>query len=102
MIRLLPMLAIALTAGCAVAQGVGVKGVPAGDVPRGDMADTCSAKAYQHLVGEGEDAVTAEGLEAGPKVRIFGPDAMLTLDHRPDRLNIKLDSGDRVIDVYCG
>ena len=64
--------------------------------------DACGASAYRSLIGQDRAAVTEAGLISGPDIRIIGPGSMVTMDHRPDRLNIELDADDKVIAVRCG
>ena len=84
--------------------GFGLVAVLAGceETPVAETEDACGASSYQSLIGQDRAAVTAAGLEPGQKVRIYGPGAMLTMDYRADRINVELDSGDRVIKVPCG
>jgi hypothetical protein len=38
-----------------------------------------------------------------PKLhRIIKPGSMVTMDHRPNRLNVKVDKNNRIIDTYFG
>ena len=64
--------------------------------------DACGASQYQSLVGQDEAAVMAAGITPGQKARVFGPDAVLTMDFRSDRINVELDGSGKVIRVYCG
>ncbi|WP_136636422.1 I78 family peptidase inhibitor [Pseudooceanicola onchidii] len=61
----------------------------------------CRPSAYKALVGK--SLGTAEQTIAeGPKVRIFGPGAILTDEFNPERVNIVSDDGKIVTRVYCG
>ncbi|MBV7407572.1 I78 family peptidase inhibitor [Maritimibacter sp. DP1N21-5] len=71
----------------------------AGATPTDDL---CGASQYQDLVGQDEAAVAAAGITPGQKARVFGPDAVLTMDYRSDRINVELDASGKVIRVYCG
>ncbi len=64
-----------------------------------DDGDLCGASAYAGLVGQPLAAVT---LPADPGARIIGPDTAVTLDFRPDRLNISTDSAGTIVRVSCG
>jgi hypothetical protein len=65
-------------------------------------ADACGAAQYQSLIGKDRAAIFEAGLVEGPDLRILGPGALMTMDHRPDRLNIELDADDRIVVVRCG
>ncbi|MGI3169424.1 I78 family peptidase inhibitor [Pseudooceanicola sp. C21-150M6] len=71
------------------------------DVPAAPE-DSCGAASYQALVGQGRAAVAEAGLVAGPDVRILGPESVVTMDFRGDRLNILLDDSGLVERVSCG
>ncbi|CTQ32636.1 I78 family peptidase inhibitor [Jannaschia rubra] len=61
--------------------------------------DGCGAGHLQSFVGQALADVT---LPADRTTRVVRPDQAVTLDHRPDRLNVLLDDGDRIERVYCG
>lgn len=63
-------------------------------------APQCAAEAYQVLVGQPIGEIDTESLPV--PLRIYGPDQMITMDHRPDRMNIVLDADDIVVEVRCG
>lgn len=62
--------------------------------------DVCGAGALQMLRGQPREALDISAL-SGP-VRVLPPGAMMTLDHRPDRLNVELDDADRITRLWCG
>lgn len=64
--------------------------------------DLCHAADHQALVGQNMAAAMKAGLFPGPDLRIFRSGAMLTMDMRPDRLNVEFDGTDKIIRVYCG
>lgn len=66
------------------------------------QVDACGSAAHQDLIGQPVQALEAAGLVAGPDVRVLGPTSMATMDHRPDRLNIKHDAGGTITEVDCG
>ena len=72
---------------------------PNGETPP-DMAETCGADALQHHVGEPRSAFESTGIEA--PTRILPPGSAMTMDHRPDRLNVELDEDDRITRIWCG
>jgi hypothetical protein len=65
-----------------------------------DMAETCGADALQHLVGEPRSAFERTGVEV--PTRILPPGSAMTMDHRPDRLNVDLDEDGRIARIWCG
>ena len=65
----------------------------------------CKAEPAQHLVGR--TATTELGAEArrlaGAKsLRWIPKDGAVTMDYRPDRLNIELDERNRITRIRCG
>lgn len=65
------------------------------------VEDACGAAELQHLVGM--PASAAEGMTAPGPVRVFRSGQPITMDHRPDRLNVELDARGRRIDrIFCG
>jgi hypothetical protein len=72
--------------------------VPVADAPA--EAD-CGAGELQHLVGMRATAV--EGMTAPGPVRVYRTGQPITMDLRPDRLNLELDAqGRRILRVFCG
>ena len=68
-------------------------------------AGPCRAAAAQAAVGQPGTARLAEWArsQAGAlKVRVIGPDDMITKDYDTSRLNLQLDAGGKVVRVYCG
>ncbi len=61
--------------------------------------DACGADDYRGLVGQPLAAVT---LPADLGARIIGPDTAVTMDFRPERLNIAVDGSGIIERVYCG
>ncbi|SHL40555.1 Peptidase inhibitor I78 family protein [Roseovarius litoreus] len=62
--------------------------------------DACGAGALQTLRGQPGEALDGIALE-GP-VRVLPPGAMMTMDHRPERLNAELDEAGRITRLWCG
>lgn len=69
---------------------------PASPAP---VSDPCGAARLQGLVGQSRAAVERLSLPKG--TRIIGYKSPVTLDYRPDRLNIELDEKDRVAKLSC-
>jgi hypothetical protein len=59
----------------------------------------CDAAAYQSLIGTNVAAVT---LPADLVHRIYKEGDAVTMDYRPDRLNIVTDENGVIIEVKCG
>ena len=62
--------------------------------------DDCGADALQALRGQPGEVLEGMALE-GP-VRVLPPGAMMTMDHRPERLNVELDTAGRITRLWCG
>jgi hypothetical protein len=89
-----PLLSAALAAAC-----VPVTVVPPGGGGTG-QPDACGASRWQGYVGLPFAALQAGGVPAD--VRILRPGTAMTMDYSETRLNVALDSLDRVERVYCG
>ncbi len=59
----------------------------------------CGAEDYADLVGRPVAAIT---LPADLPHRVVGPDDMVTMDHRPDRMNIRTDADGTIVALDCG
>jgi len=65
----------------------------------GDASD-CPAEAYQVLVGQRAGEIDRDSLPVPH--RMYGPGDAVTMDYRPNRLNIVVGEDDTVIEVKCG
>ena len=68
-------------------------------------AGSCDSSKAQGLLGKTRsEEVGAEALRlTGARLlRWIGPDTMVTMDYREDRLNIHLDARNKVVKVACG
>jgi hypothetical protein len=76
--------------------------VPVTDpAPDTGAGDACGASAFQHLVGT--RAAAAEGMTAPGPIRVFRTGQPITMDFRPERLNVELDArGRTIIRIFCG
>lgn len=66
---------------------------------------SCNADAVQSFVGRKADAATVKAAVAasGAKTaRVIGPDMMVTMDYRGDRLNLSVDDAGKILAVSCG
>ena len=62
--------------------------------------DACGASDLQYLLGQPRDALERENISA--PTRILPPGTAMTMDHRPDRLNVELDAGGDILRIWCG
>ena len=72
---------------------------------RGDTGHHCDAARAKHLVGRKRSPrVEAEALRlsGAASARWIPPGMMVTMDYRPDRLNLRLDRHRRILHVSCG
>lgn len=105
--RYLPALAASLAlAACTTAGPSNVPRDPAPEPPSvTQRGDTCGARSVQDRVGRDFDEALRTAIEAesgAATVRVLRPGDAATMDHRPDRLNIRLDDDDRIEQITCG
>lgn len=65
--------------------------------------DACTART-QALVGQPSSdqlIARARALTSRALVRVIGPEDMVTMDHRPDRLSIKVDAEGTIRAIGC-
>lgn len=74
---------------------VPVEETPVVDTPK----DECSASQYQGLVGQPAAALTSMNFPIG--TRIIQPGSAVTMDYRPDRLNIEISTNQRIEKISC-
>ena len=74
---------------------------PSEEIDGGGLADIelCDAEDYRPLVGSSVDATT---FPAGPRLRVFGINDIVTQDYIPQRTNVVYDTSRRIVRVYCG
>lgn len=89
-----------ILAGCAILFLAACWSIPAPD-PMFDGPDRaqCGADALQGLVGK--PASVLQTMKFGQETRIIRPDTAVTMDFRPDRLNIDIDRSEWITRVYC-
>lgn len=63
------------------------------------VEDACGAAGLQGLVGQ--SAAVLQTMRFGQETRILRPGMAVTMDFRPDRLNIEIDADERISRVYC-
>ncbi len=66
----------------------------------GEGAARCPSDAYQVLVGQRIGEIDRASLPVPH--RVYGRGDMVTMDYRPDRLNIVVGNDERVQEVKCG
>lgn len=65
----------------------------------------CDATPVQSLLGGAGDPATVDRAKAGSGARIvrrYATGAALTMDFRPDRLNVEVDAGGKIVKLSCG
>jgi hypothetical protein len=73
--------------------------------PPPPVSGNCNATRAQGLIGRASSAQLgneALGLTGARSLRWIAPGAMVTMDYRPDRLNIETDAQSRVRSIRCG
>ncbi|MCK2042411.1 hypothetical protein KZO83_06885 [Chromohalobacter sp. TMW 2.2308] len=87
----------------------GCTGGPAPDEapppPSKSQRDACGAEALQGYLGQRATERTLARLETesdAERVRVIGPNQAVTMDYRADRLNVKFDDQDNIVELTCG
>ncbi|WP_203293457.1 I78 family peptidase inhibitor [Maricaulis parjimensis] len=62
--------------------------------------DHCGAQARAYLIGQAIGEVDLDSLAGN--IRVIRPGDAVTMDHRPDRLNLDLDADDVILRPWCG
>ena len=71
----------------------------------GDTARNCEGAHLEALIGRRRNAATeslALHLSGAGIVRWIRPGQMVTMDYRPDRLDLSLDRNGRIVRATCG
>ena len=63
-------------------------------------ADACGARDVAFMAGMRIAEVSFDTTDR--PVRIVGPNSAVTLDHRPERLNVTIDASERITGFACG
>lgn len=72
---------------------------PADAPPAEPDPDACKASGMQGLVGQPKSVLATMLLPAGS--RVIGPGDAVTMDFRPDRLNVEIGADGRIAKVAC-
>ncbi|MGO1343291.1 I78 family peptidase inhibitor [Chromohalobacter japonicus] len=67
--------------------------------------DACGAEALQGYLGQRATDKTLAELETdsdAERVRVIGPNQAVTMDYRADRLNVKFDDQNNIVELICG
>lgn len=82
-------------------------GLLAGCIPSGNDEEvgftgstTCDEALFQQLVGQ--DIGVVDGIETPEDTRVLADDAVMTMDHVPERLNIGHQNDGQIVRVWCG
>ena len=71
----------------------------------GEAAGLCNAASVQSALGRPftvELGADLEGKSGARTSRVIRPGQAVTMDYRPDRLNVELDAADKVSGLKCG
>ena len=101
MTRLPLILPLALAAACTPVTG---DAPPATAAPDPIPGTRCDANVLAGLVGKPAASISDEAkrLSGARTVRSYGPNDPVTMDYRPDRLNIETDAKGVVVRFTCG
>lgn len=70
------------------------------EAPEPVDTDACRAAGSQNLVGQSSAVLAAMTFPIG--TRVIYPDTAVTMDYRPERLNIRVGRTGRIEEVNCG
>ncbi|MBE0488767.1 MAG: hypothetical protein IBX53_06780 [Halomonas sp.] len=73
--------------------------------PRVEARGECGAAQVQDRVGRDYSEALGEAIRAesgAARMRVIRPGEAVTLDYRPDRLNVRLDENDVISEIGCG
>ncbi len=89
--HVLPLLALVALAACRPETA---------EPPAPETPEICAAQEFRHLVGQSLDRLDIRTLPQ--PYRIIGPDMAVTLDYRPERLNVTHDAKRIIESIACG
>ncbi|NWA00218.1 I78 family peptidase inhibitor [Pseudomonas gingeri] len=97
------LFAMSVLAGCANSGSAPAASAPASESGNGNSR--CEAKGAEFAIGKQASAELLEQARSrsgAQSARILGPDDMVTLEYRSDRLNLNADSAGKIERVNCG
>jgi|TARA_R110000744_G_scaffold77899_4_gene153676 hypothetical protein len=95
---LLPVLAALVVSACAATGNDSSELIMPPDFET--VTDSCGAGARDYLIGQSLGEVDLDSLAR--LVRPIHPGQPVTMDHRPDRLNLDLDGDGVIVRIWCG
>ncbi|QYX56176.1 hypothetical protein K1T73_14070 [Roseovarius sp. SCSIO 43702] len=66
----------------------------------GPEQDACGASQYADRIGTDHEQYDFTAPDR--PLRIIPPDSAVTLDHRPERLNVDIDEDGKITRIWCG
>lgn len=91
---------IVITAAALVLTACATNSGPSDDMIIDPDPQPCAADTYQGLVGQKIGEVHTDSLPR--PLRVYSVTDMITMDHRPDRMNIVVSVDGEVVEVSCG
>jgi hypothetical protein len=98
------LFALSVLAGCSTSESSAAK-EPAKDSGAQTTYDRCEAKGADFTIGQTASAALlqqARTRSGAQSARVLGPNDMVTLEYRSDRLNLNTDSSGKIIRANCG
>lgn len=65
----------------------------------GDFVPSCGKDQFMGLIGQ--DGATLRDVDLPPATRVVKPGMALTMDYRPDRLNVSINKAGKIDRVWC-
>lgn len=87
--RFLPIIGLLALAGCTEVAAVAP-----------EQAGSCGAAAYADRVGTPISSFNVKAVRA--PVRVLGPDTIMTMDFRGERMNVEHSAAGTITRIYCG
>lgn len=78
---------------------------PATSPPASNAADECGAQTLQNYLGmvaAGPVGARLREAAGDKRIRFIGPDDAVTMDYRPDRLNVETNATGKIVRIRCG
>ncbi|RUR53503.1 I78 family peptidase inhibitor [Vreelandella populi] len=97
--------AMTLLSACATGSGTQNQAADEPEDAQSIPMDSCDTAAISYAIGETFDEANVPQLQSesqSRQVRVLRPGDAATMDHRPDRLNIHIDSSENIEALRCG